>query len=146
MDNNGITGEYRNTIDEKGRIMFPVKARTSLPENRLIITRGMDNCLWLFPPAEWEKFSEKIMKSASLSKAGSRAGLRRLTEQETEIDKSGRISIPQSLREYASLEKECIILGQYAYFELWDVKKYDRYLEDSEPDFAKALEALGVGL
>ena len=123
MDNNGITGEYRNTIDEKGRIMFPVKARTSLPENRLIITRGMDNCLWLFPPAEWEKFSEKIMKSASLSKAGSRAVLRRLTEQETEIDKSGRISIPQSLREYASLEKECIILGQYAYFELWDVKK-----------------------
>ena len=146
MDNNGITGEYRNTIDEKGRIMFPVKARTSLPENRLIITRGMDNCLWLFPPAEWEKFSAKIMKSASLSKAGSRAVLRRLTEQETEIDKSGRISIPQSLREYASLEKECIILGQYAYFELWDVKKYDRYLEDSEPDFAKALEALGVGL
>lgn len=146
MDNNGITGEYRNTIDEKGRIMFPVKARTSLPENRLIITRGMDNCLWLFPPSEWEKFSEKIMKSASLSKAGSRAVLRRLTEQETEIDKSGRISIPQSLREYASLEKECIILGQYAYFELWDVKKYDRYLEDSEPDFAKALEALGVGL
>ncbi len=144
MDNNGIIGEYRNTIDEKGRIMFPVKARTALPENRLVITRGMDNCLWLFPPEEWGKFSEKIKKSASLSQAGSRAVLRRLTEQETEIDKTGRISIPQSLREYAGLEKDCIILGQYTYFELWDVQKYERYLADSERDFAKALEALGV--
>ena len=60
-----------------------------------------------------------------------------------EVDKNGRISIPQSLRECAGLEKDCIILGLGKCFELWDLKQYEKYLKESEPDFSEAAEALG---
>ena len=63
--------------------------------------------------------------------------------QEVEVDKNGRISIPQSLRGCAGLEKDCIILGLGKCFELWDLKQYEKYLKESEPDFSEAAEALG---
>ncbi len=145
MGSLGMTGEYKNTLDEKGRIMFPAKVRSELPVSKLIVTRGIENCLWLFTPAEWQKLSDKVMESASPFKAGSRSVVRRLIApaQEVEMDKSGRLSIPQSLREYARLDKECLILGLNKYFELWDTKEYENYLEASEPDFLEAAEGLG---
>ncbi|MEL3899654.1 division/cell wall cluster transcriptional repressor MraZ [Treponema phagedenis] len=140
-----MTGEYKNSLDEKGRLMFPVKLRSELSEMRLVITRGIDRCLWVFPLAEWKALSDKVMESASLFQSGSRSVLRRLIApaQEIEIDKSGRISIPQSLREYAGLEKDCIILGINRYFELWDAGAYETYLEESEAEFQQATEGLG---
>ncbi len=149
MVNNGMTGEYKNTLDERGRIAFPAKIRSDLPETRLVVTRGIDKCLLVFTPAEWESLSDKVMASASLFKAKSRSVVRRLIApaQEIELDKAGRLSIPQSLREYAGLEKDCIILGLGKYFELWSANAYDDYLEESEPDFKEASEALGeIGL
>ncbi|MEL3911835.1 division/cell wall cluster transcriptional repressor MraZ [Treponema pedis] len=144
-----MTGEYKNTLDEKGRIMFPAKIRSGLPEARLIITRGIDSCLWLFTPEEWQKLSDEIMAKASLFKTESRIVTRRLIApaQEIEFDKTGRLSVPQSLREYAGLEKDCIILGLSKYFELWDEKKYENYLKESESGFLEAAEGLGtIGL
>ncbi len=149
MGNCIITGEYKNTLDEKGRIMFPAKIRADLPDPRLIVTRGVDNCLWFFTPEEWKKLSDKVMETASLFKAESRSVVRRLIApaQEVEFDKTGRVSVPQSLREYAGLEKDCVILGLYKYFELWDEKKYGQYLKESESEFLAASEGLGeIGL
>lgn len=149
MGNCIITGEYKNTLDEKGRIMFPAKIRADLPDSRLIVTRGVDNCLWFFTPEEWKKLSDKVMETASLFKAESRSVVRRLIApaQEVEFDKTGRVSVPQSLREYAGLEKDCVILGLYKYFELWDEKKYGQYLKESESEFLAASEGLGeIGL
>lgn len=144
-----MTGEYNNTLDDKGRIMFPAKIRSCLPEQRLIITRGLDTCLWLFTLAGWKKLSDEIMEKSSIFNGKSRLVVRRIIApaQEVEIDKNGRISIPQSLREYAELEKDCVILGLYKYFELWSEKKYESYLQESEPDFLKAAENLSeIGL
>jgi len=140
-----LTGEYRNTLDEKGRIMFPVKLRSSLTGSTLILTRGIDRCLWLFSPEQWQVLSDKVMESASLFQSQSRSVLRRLVApaQEVEIDKAGRVSIPQSLREYAGLEKECVILGINKYFEVWDSQEYETYLGESEADFREATEGLG---
>lgn len=140
-----MTGEYRNTLDDKGRIMFPVRLRSGLEGSHLILTRGIDRCLWLFPPEEWETLSKKLMESASLFQAQSRSVLRRLVApaQEAEIDKAGRISIPQSLREFAGLGKDCVFLGINKYFELWDSQEYDKYLGESEADFREATEGLG---
>lgn len=140
-----LTGEYRNTLDDKGRIMFPVRLRSELSGSILILTRGIDRCLWLFSPDQWKDLSSKIMESASPFQSQSRSVLRRLVApaQEVEIDKSGRISIPQSLREFAGLEKECVFLGINKYFELWDSKEYDKYLGESEEDFREATEGLG---
>ncbi|HZK20298.1 MAG TPA: division/cell wall cluster transcriptional repressor MraZ [Treponemataceae bacterium] len=139
-----LTGEYRNTLDEKGRILFPAKLRSVLTENQLMITQGLDGCLWLYPPAEWKNFSKKLMESASPFNKNSRLVLRHLIApaQQGEFDKSGRISIPQSLREYAALSKDCVILGINKYIEIWDALKYKEYLEETNLSFREATEAL----
>jgi MraZ protein len=139
-----LTGEYRNTLDEKGRILFPAKLRSILTENILMITQGLDGCLWLYPPDEWKNFSEKLMDNASPFNKNSRLVLRHLIApaQQSEFDKSGRISVPQSLRGYASLTKECVILGINKYIEIWDATKYKEYLEETELSFREATESL----
>lgn len=138
------TGEYRNTLDEKGRILFPVRLRAELQENTLIVTQGVDQCLWLFTPNEWKNFSGKLIQTASLFNAQNRLVLRRLIApaQEVEFDKAGRLSIPQSLREYAHLSKDCVVLGINKYLELWDYELYHTYLEESEISFKTATEQL----
>ena len=140
-----MTGEYRNTLDEKGRIMFPVRLRSELSGSTLILTRGIDRCLWLFSPEQWKILSDKVMESASVFQSQSRSVLRRLIApaQEVEIDKAGRVSIPQSLREFAGLGKDCVFLGINKYFEFVDSKEYDTYVGESESDFKEATEGLG---
>jgi MraZ protein len=141
-----LTGEYRNTLDEKGRILFPAKLRSELTGNVLIVTQALDHCLWLFTPEEWKIVSSKLMDSASPFNEKNRLVLRRFIApaQEVEFDRSGRLSIPQSLREYASLSKECILLGVNKYIELWDAENYKTYLEQSEASFRDAAEELGT--
>jgi MraZ protein len=141
-----LTGEYRNTLDEKGRILFPSKLRFDVTGNVLIVTQSFDRCLWLFTPEEWEIVSSKVMGSASPFNEKNRLVLRRFIApaQEIEFDRSGRLSIPQSLREYASLSKECVLLGVNKYIELWDAEGYKTYLEQSEASFRNAAEELGT--
>ncbi len=143
---NLLTGEYNNTLDEKGRITFPSKLRTELNQNVLVVTRGLDRCLWLFAPEEWEKLKNKLMGSASLFNERNRMVLRRFIApaQEIEFDRSGRLSIPQSLREYAFLSKDCTILGVDKYIELWNSATYNDYLSASEESFRDAAEELNT--
>ncbi|MBR5866857.1 MAG: division/cell wall cluster transcriptional repressor MraZ [Spirochaetaceae bacterium] len=139
-----LTGEYRNSMDEKGRILFPSKLRAELTDETLIITQAVDNCLWLFTVDEWKNFSSKLMEAASPFSQKSRLVVRHLIApaQSVEFDKSGRLMIPTSLRDYASLSKECIFLGVNKYIELWDASSYKAYLEESEPSFREAAEGL----
>jgi len=139
-----LTGEYRNSLDEKGRMLFPSRLRTELTDKVLIITQSVDGCLWLFTPYEWEQFSSKIMESASPFNSNSRSVLRRLIApaQEVEFDKAGRISIPQSLRDYANLSKDCVVLGLNKYIEIWDAERYKNYLVETDSSFAEATEEL----
>ncbi|NLK46842.1 MAG: division/cell wall cluster transcriptional repressor MraZ [Treponema sp.] len=139
-----LTGEYRNTLDEKGRILFPTRLRNELTGNVLVLTQALDKCLWLFTPEEWKELSVKIMTNSSPFNSQARLVLRRLIApaQEVEFDKSGRISIPQSLREYANLTKDCVVLGVNKYIELWDSTTYQDYLSASESSFQEAAEGL----
>ncbi|MCR5613172.1 division/cell wall cluster transcriptional repressor MraZ [Treponema sp.] len=141
-----LTGEYKNTLDEKGRISFPAKLRQELNESTLIVTQALDHCLWLFTPEEWKNLSTKLMESASPFDAKNRLVLRRIVApaQEVEFDKSGRLSIPQSLREYASLSKDCVLLGIDKYIELWDSESYEQYLRETESSFLDAAEGLSA--
>ena len=143
---NLLTGEYRNTLDEKGRIFFPAKLSTELSAESLIVTQGIDRCLWLYTPDEWTVFSSKIMESASPFNEKNRSVIRRIIApaQEVEFDKAGRLSIPQTLREFARLSKDCVILGNIKYFELWDAESYNKYLEESEASFRDAAEELSA--
>ena len=139
-----LTGEYRNTLDEKGRILFPTRLRNELTGNVLVLTQALDKCLWLFTPEEWKELSVKIMTNSSPFNSQARLVLRRLIApaQEVEFEKSGRISIPQSLREYANLTKDCVVLGVNKYIELWDSTTYQDYLSASESSFQEAAEGL----
>ncbi len=140
-----ITGEFRCSLDEKGRLLIPAKMRTEIVGNVVVLTRGVENCIWLFPPEEWKTFSENLVGSTSLLQAQSRLIQRRLIApaQETEIDKPGRIVIPQTLREYADLRKECLILGLKKYIEVWSETAYQAYLQENEDKFKEAAEELG---
>lgn len=141
-----LTGEYNNTLDEKGRISFPAKLRQQINETTLIVTQALDHCLWLFTQEEWKNLSTKLMESASPFDAKNRLVLRRLVApaQEVEFDKSGRLSIPQSLREYAGLSKDCVLLGIDKYVELWDAEAYKNYLAETESSFLDAAEGLNA--
>lgn len=140
-----ITGEFRNSLDEKSRLMIPSKLRSEVAGNVLVLTRGVDRCLWLFPPEEWKRISDNLMDSTSPFHARARMIQRRIIApaQEIEIDKAGRITIPPTLREYAGLQKECIILGIKKYIELWDENEYRSYWEANEAEFQSAAEEMG---
>ena len=142
---NLLTGEFRNTLDEKGRLSLPAKLRGELPGSEFVLTPGVDNCLWLFPPEQWAALSKKLIESTSLFAARARLVQRRILApaQEVEVDKLGRIAIPQSLREFAGLSKECVILGISKYIEIWDGEAYRKYLEDNQSEFLAAAEELG---
>ena len=140
-----IAGEYHNSIDEKGRLLLPARMRTDIQGNLVIITQGVDRCLWLFPPEEWKRISENLMASTSLFQSRARLIQRRIIApaQETEIDKAGRVNIAPTLREYAGLTKEAVILGIKSYIEIWDEEAYREYWADKEVEFQEAAEELG---
>lgn len=127
-----LIGEYRNTLDEKGRILFPSKLRNALTETSLFITKSLDKCLWLYTPERWNELQTKLMENTSSFSERNRKIRRYLlgSAQEVEFDKAGRISIPQLLREYAGLSKDCVIVGVDRYIELWDAEAYRKAAED----------------
>ena len=140
-----ITGEYRNNLDEKGRMLVPSRIRNMIPGTVLVLTRGIDKCLWVYTPEEWSRIASQILDSSSVFKSKARLLQRRIIApaQECEIDKSGRINIPPTLRESAGLSKSVVLLAMEKYMEIWDEAEYDNYLEESEEDFLAAAEDLG---
>jgi len=140
-----ITGEFRCSLDEKGRLLLPSKMRSEIAGSMIVLTRGVEKCLWLFPPENWKKFSENLIGSTSLFQEKARLIQRRMIApaQEAEFDKAGRIMIPQTLRDFADLKKDCIILGVTTRIEVWDEALYLSYLEENEAKFKEAAEELG---
>ncbi len=145
-----LTGEFRNTIDEKGRILIPSKLRSALGDrSTLIITRAVEPCLWLMLPQFFENIRAKIMDGpGAMFDANLRLLQRRIIApaMECEIDKSGRLLIPPSLREGVGLavKEESVLLGISTYLELWSVSAYDTFLNESEPSFSAASQSLSI--
>lgn len=135
-------GEHVHTIDLKGRIIIPAKFREHLNDG-FILTRGMDGCLFGYPPQEWIQFEEKL-KKLSIAKKDARAFTRFFFSGATEvkIDKQGRINIPTTLRQHAALEKECVIIGVSNRIEIWAQDRWDEYFTMSEDAFNDIAENL----
>ncbi len=140
-----MTGEYRNSLDEKGRLLVPARLRSAIPGNSLVITRGVDRCLWLFPPEEWRSLASSLMEAASPFQKRARLLQRRIIApaQEIELDKAGRLNIPLTLAESVGLQRECMVLGIEKYLEIWDLGEYQKYFEETEDEFREAAEELG---
>jgi MraZ protein len=142
-----LMGEYIHSMDSKGRLIIPAKFREELGDE-FVATRGLDECLFIYPMEEWKSL-EKKLKSLPLTKKDARAFVRFFFSGATEcqLDKQGRISIPTNLRDHGQLEKEIVIIGVSNRVELWSKDNWDEYLveaEDSYEDIAETIEELGI--
>jgi MraZ protein len=143
-----ITGEFYVTLDEKGRISLPATLRRILDEEKLTLTQcNYENCLWLISTKEYTDKLKQYIRNTNLLTKKDRDFRRRLfNSHSVEIDKAGRIPIVQGYRDFAGLVKDCIVLGQGDYIEIWDVERYRKYLVDSNDNFITASEELGSKL
>lgn len=145
--NEFFSGEYVNAIDAKGRIMLPAKLRNAASGERLVLTRGFDDCLSLFPHSWWGAFLEQLFGKFSLLEPRFRLVQRRIiaSAQECSLTASGRLLIPKPLLAAAGLQpqKECTVLGMHQYIEIWDLNRYQSYLTAHDQEFVDAAEELG---
>ena len=140
-------GEYEHTLDAKGRLFLPAKFREQLGE-RFVITKGLDNCLFIYTQDEWTLLEEKLHK-LPLAKKEARAFVRFFFSgaTESEADKQGRVLLPQNLRTHAALEKEIVVVGVASRIEVWDKANWQAYTDVSDEvvsDIAEKLADLGI--
>ena len=140
-------GEYQHTIDEKGRMAIPSKMRSTLGSGA-VVTRGIDNCLWVFPKKQWQELAEKLA-SLPLTDSNSRAFSRLMLAgaMEVEFDSQGRALIPNYLRTYAGLTKNAIVAGLFNRLEIWDAKEWNAYktkTEKATDQITKHMADLGI--
>jgi MraZ protein len=137
-----LTGEYQNKMDSKKRISIPAKLREILGKT-VVITRGLDQCLFVYPTDTWNEFAEKVNK-LPLSQESGRSFARLIFSgaQEVEIDNLGRILIPDYLKDYASLEKEVVIIGTGSRLEIWNKDKWEKYRTNEIEELDQRAEML----
>ena len=140
-------GEFHHTLDDKGRMAVPIKFRAALAEGA-VVTRGLDRSLFLYPKSEWEKLAEKLA-ALPMGQADTRAFARLMLAgaMEVEIDKSGRVNVPEYLRTYAGLSKDVVVAGLYNRMEIWDEGTWKTYAAQTEQQgnaIAERLSGLGV--
>jgi len=140
-------GEYQHNLDIKGRLAVPVKFRADLKQGA-VVTRGLDNCLFLYTKAEWKKLADKLA-AMPIAKANTRAFARLMLAgaMDVRVDGQGRIILPDYLRQYASVKKRVIITGLYNRLEIWDKAIWEKYKANTEKDSTKIAETLdGLGV
>ena len=123
-----LLGTYSHSLDAKGRLIVPAKLRESLGES-FVLTKSLDHCLAIYPNEGWERFIEKIETLPKISSEPARR-LRRFyfgNSQTIEVDKQGRILIPQNLREYANLSRDAVLIGVNDHVEIWDQETWNSY-------------------
>lgn len=135
-------GEYHHSIDEKGRLIIPSKFRYELGET-FVITRGLENCLFVYPLTEWEKIVTKL-KTLPFTKKDARNFTRFFLSGATtlEFDKQGRINISQPLATYANLEKECVIVGVNDRLEIWSLDSWNNFFDENQESLSDIAENL----
>ena len=142
-----LMGEYNHSLDAKGRVILPADFRVELGES-FIITKGLDNCLFIYPQSEWEQLSVKL-RQLPLAKTEARAFVRFFFAgaRQVELDKQGRFLIPATLRQHASLKKDAVLIGVSNRIEVWSKDEWLKYTEEITPSvsaIAETLAELGI--
>jgi MraZ protein len=137
-----LMGEYFHAVDSKGRIILPAKFREELGDE-FIITKGLDNCLFVYGKREWAILEEKL-KRLPLAKPEARAFVRFFFAGAAELgcDKQGRVLLPNNLREYASLNKDVVVIGVSNRIEIWDSAAWEAYNEQVAPSVTQIAETM----
>ena len=139
-------GTHTPRLDDKGRLFLPAKYRDELAGG-LVITKGQERCLFVFPMAEFTRITERASEAPVTGKAV-RDYLRVLfaSASDETPDKQGRITIPPALREYAALQRDCAVVGANTRLEIWDAEAWRSYLAQQEDAFAAASEEVLPGI
>lgn len=137
-----LMGEYHHNLDDKGRIIIPSKLRDELGDN-IIVTRGLEDCLFIYSESEWNKVVSKL-KTLPFTKKDARSFTRMFLSgaSPVDFDKQGRIKISIPLIEYASLVKECIIIGVNDRLEIWSKEKWNSFMTDSQENLSDLADHL----
>lgn len=138
-----LIGEYKHTLDPKKRLAIPAKLRKEVGEHA-ILTRGLNNCLSLYPMAQWNRLTEKL-GSLPVGQGDTRAFLRTMFAGavEVEMDQLGRILIPDFLKQYAELSTKAVIVGVYDRLEIWNEERWETYRREAEKSTDVIAEKLG---
>lgn len=145
MEQSGVIimfmGEYHHTIDEKGRIIIPSKLREKLG-SEFIVTKGLDNCLFVYPKEEWDSVIKKYKELPNTKDA--RNFLRVFLSGATinDFDKQGRINIVPSLIAFANLQKDCVIIGVNERLEIWSKENWDQFIATNEANMTDIADNL----
>ena len=134
-------GEFHHNIDEKGRLTLPSKIRDDLKDN-FILTRGLDNCLFIYPKDNWNNIIEKYNNLPNTKDARNFMRFFLSGANEISSDRQGRINIPSTLMSYASLEKECIIIGVNDHLEIWSLDNWNSFVNLNEDNFSSIADNL----
>ena len=140
-------GEYRHSIDEKGRLIVPAKLREQLGRE-FIATKGLDKCLYLYPMDEWRHVEEQL-RDKIMTDPASRGIVRFFLAGAIpcELDKQGRVLVPAKLREYAGIDREVVLAGMLTRLELWDEKNWEAANTVSDMDeMARVMADMGIAI
>jgi MraZ protein len=141
-----LTGKFYNSIDSKSRMVIPAKHREDLGL-KCVVTEGIDKCLYIYPMSSWERFTEKLSR-LPISDPQARAFVRKFNSSvvECDIDRQGRITLTQELREYAGIEKDLVTVGVMDKIEVWSKQAWTEIdnSESAQGDFAQRMTEYGI--
>ena len=139
-------GTHSPRLDDKGRLFLPAKYREEL-SGGLVITKGQERCLYVFPMTEFQRITEALRTAPVTAKAVRDYSRVFFASASDEVpDKQGRVTIPPALRGYAGLERDCVVIGANTRLEIWDTQAWETYLEQSEQQFSDASEEVLPGV
>lgn len=139
-------GTHTPRLDEKGRLFLPAKYREDLAGG-LVITKGQERCLYVFPEAEFERITQALRTAPVTAKSVRDYSRVFFASASDEVpDKQGRITVPPSLRDYAGLSRDCVVIGANTRLEIWDAHAWETYLADQEEAFSAASEEVLPGV
>ncbi|MDR2552443.1 MAG: hypothetical protein LBD31_04660 [Treponema sp.] len=144
-----LSGEYPATLDEKGRISIPSRFREGIPANVLVLTKGIlavHHCVWACIPENLERMRNNLGASAAplpFLKNDIVTRWQRFSNFDVDVDRAGRIMVPQKLRDFAGLSKECIVTSDGIRIEIWDARRYEEYERHIDEQISGVLEEMG---
>ena len=139
-------GTHSPRLDDKGRLFLPAKYREEL-SGGLVITKGQERCLYVFPMAEFQRITDALRAAPVTAKAVRDYSRVFFASASDEVpDKQGRITIPPALRGYAGLDRDCAVIGANTRLEIWDTQAWETYLEQSEQQFSDLSEEVLPGV
>jgi len=141
-----FSGEFEHTIDDKGRLTIPAKFREALAEGMFVI-RGLDGCLFVYPPAGWQELAQKVAALPITHKNARYFSRLVYSGSECKLDGQGRILLPAPLRQHAGIESEVVIVGVNSRLEIWSKERWQEVtaqLEKEGAAFAEQLGSLGI--